>query len=451
MIRETDNHPDFSRSRELHEVARELAPQGVHGAGRWYEPYPLFFTHASGARLWDADGNSYIDLHGGLGPCVLGYNPPEIVQTAVETLTTLGSHLGLPHPGEVQLSQELTELIPCAEKIALCGGGGSDPCYHAIRLSRAYTGRHKVIKFEGGQNGWADPLSMSITPSAEDAGPYEAPNTVASPGTLPEVVENTRVLPANDARVLEHYLRRHGREIAAIIIEPIMQGMGCVPLDSGYPQLLRDLCSHYGIVLIFDEIQTGFRHDLGGVQKLLGVTPDLATFGKAMANGFVISALAGRRDIMSMLQPEGPVHFSGTFNANVLGVHVALKMLEILRRDNCAVHRHLFALGRALTDGIEAMIRRHGVKARIQSFGSVWALYFTDQPVRNYRDLLPQLSGRFAALREAYRDHLLHHGIFANAHPGNRAFLSAAHSEEDVARIVDATDAFFASHKTQLC
>jgi glutamate-1-semialdehyde 2,1-aminomutase len=442
---------DFEQSRKLHAVAQEVAPQGVHGAGRWYEPFPLFFTRGRGARLWDADGNSYIDLHGGLGPCVLGYNHPEILQRAVEALSDLGSHLGLPHPGEVQLSRELTELIPCAEKVVLCGGGGSDPCYHAIRLSRAYTGRHKIIKFEGGQNGWADPLSMSITPNAEEAGPYETPNTIASPGTLPAVVENTCVLSVNDAAVLERYLARYGREIAAIIIEPIMQGMGCVPLDPGYPQLLRELCSHYGIVLIFDEIQTGFRHDLGGAQKLLGVTPDLATFGKAMANGFVISALAGRREIMSMLQPEGPVHFSGTFNANVLGVHVALKVLEILRRDDNAVHKRLFALGRMLADGIEEAIRRHGVKARLQSFGSVWALYFTDRPVRNYRDLLPQRSGRFAALREAYRDHLLRRGIFANAHPGNRAFLSAAHTEEDVARITEATVHFFTDYKSQLC
>lgn len=288
-------------------------------------------------------------------------------------------------------------------------------------------------------------------PRAEEAGPYDAPNTVASPGILPAVVENTCILPANDAAVLERYLARHGRDISAIIIEPIMQGMGCVPLDPDYPQLLRELCSRYGVVLIFDEIQTGFRHDLGGAQKLLGVTPDLATFGKAMANGFVISALAGRREIMSMLQPEGPVHFPGTFNANVLVVHVVLKVLQILRRDENGIHRHMFALGRMLADGIYDAIRRHGVKARIQSFGSVWALYFTDQPVRNYRDLLLQSSGRFAALREAYRDHLLRHGIFANAHPGNRAFLSAAHTEEDIARIIEATAGFFANRRAQLC
>ena len=438
------------QSEKLHEIARDVSPLGVHGNGRWYEPFPLYFTRAAGARLWDVDGNEYIDLHGGLGPYVLGYNHPEVLAAAIETLTQQGPHLGLPHPGEVQLSRALVDLVPCAEKVVLCGGGGSDPCYHAIHLARAYTGRKKIIKFEGGQNGWADPLSMSITPSADDAGSYERPNTVASPGTLPEVIENTVVLPANDAAVLQRYLEREGRNIAAIMVEPVMQGMGCVPLEPGYPQLLRQLCTHYGILLIFDEIQTGFRHDLGGAQKLLGVTPDLATFGKAMANGFVISALTGRRDLMAMLQPEGPVHFSGTFNANVLGVHTSLKTIEILKRGDAAIHRRLFELGRILTDGMQAVIRKHNVKVRVQSFGSVWALYFTDQPIRNYRDLLPLRSGRPAALRQAYRRHLMEHGIFVNAHTGNRAFLSAAHTDDDVAKVIDVTGHFFAEHQTEL-
>lgn len=441
---------ETQKSDRLFELASDVAPRGVHGNGRWYEPRPLFFTRAQGARVWDADGHEYIDLHGGLGPCVLGYNHPEVLQAAIETLIEKGPHFGLPHPGEVALSGKLTELIPCAEMVALCGGGGSDPCYHAIRLSRAVTGRRKIIKFEGGQNGWADPLSMSITPDAASVGAYEAPNTVASPGTLAEVAANTVVLPVNDAGVLERYLEREGNEIAAIIVEPILQGMGCVPLDPGYPQLLRELSSHYGIVLVFDEIQTGFRHDLGGAQKLLGVTPDLATFGKGMANGFVISALAGRRDMMSMLQPEGPVHFSGTFNANVLGVHVSMKTIEIMERDGGAVHRRLFELGHLLSEGIDKAIRQHGVKARIQSFGSVWALYFSDQPVRNYRDLLPLRSGRLAQLRRAYREYLIRHGIFINAHAGNRAFLSAAHSEEDVSWIVDTTSHFFSDYRTEL-
>jgi glutamate-1-semialdehyde 2,1-aminomutase len=438
------------QSEKLHEIARDVSPLGVHGNGRWYEPFPLYFARAAGARLWDVDGNEYIDLHGGLGPYVLGYNHPEVLAAAIETLTQQGPHLGLPHPGEVQLCRRIIDLVPCADKVVLCGGGGSDPCYHAIHLARAYTGRKKIIKFEGGQNGWADPLSMSITPSADEAGPYERPNTVASPGTLPEVVANTVVLPANDAGVLQRYLEREGREIAAIMVEPVMQGMGCVPLEPGYPQLLRQLCTHYGIVLIFDEIQTGFRHDLGGVQKLLGVTPDLATFGKAMANGFVISALTGRRDLMSMLQPEGPVHFSGTFNANVLGVHTSLKTIEVLKRGDAAVHRRLFELGRLFTDGMNEAIQKHNVKARVQSFGSVSALYFTDQPVRNYRDLLPLRSGRLGELRHAYRYHLMRHGIFVNAHVGNRTFLSAAHTDDDVARVVDVTGRFFAEHQAEL-
>jgi glutamate-1-semialdehyde 2,1-aminomutase len=441
---------ETTESQRLHANARKHAPLGVHGNGRSYEPFPLYFTRGAGARLWDADGNEYLDLHGGLGPYILGYNHPEILQTAIETLTERGPHLGLPHPGEVQLCDELAALIPCAEMVVLCGGGGSDPCYHSIRLARAYTGRKKIIKFEGGQNGWADPLSMSITPTAAEAGSYESPNTVASPGTLAEVVANTIVLPANDAIVLERYLEKNGRDIAAIMIEPVMQGMGCVTLEPGYPQLLRQLCDRYGIVLIFDEIQTGFRHDLRGAQALLGVTPDLATFGKGMANGFVISALAGRRELMKMLQPEGPVHYSGTFNANVLGVHTALKTIEILKRDNGAINRRLFELGGRLSDGVNAAIREHGVKVRLQSFGSVWALYFTDKPVRNYRDLLPLRSGPMAALRQVFRAHMMQRGIFLNAHAGNRAFLSAAHSDDDIVRVVEAIGQFLAEHKAEL-
>ena len=441
---------ETQKSEKLHKAARAHAPLGVHGNGRSYDPFPLYFTRGAGARLWDADGNEYLDLHGGLGPYVLGYNHPEVLQTAIETLTSQGPHLGLPHSGEVKLCDELTDLIPSAEMVVLCGGGGSDPCYHSIRLARAFTGRKKIIKFEGGQNGWADPLSMSITPTADEIGPYERPNTVASPGTLPEVVANTIVLPANDAAVLERYLQKEGREIAAIIIEPVMQGMGCVPLEPGYPQLLRQLCDHYGIVLIFDEIQTGFRHDIRGAQALLGVTPDLSTFGKGMANGFVISALVGRRDLMKMLQPEGPVHFSGTFNANVLGVHTSLKTIEILKRNNGAIYRRLFELGDLLSQGVNDAIRKHGVKARLQSFGSVWALYFTDKPVRNYRDLLPLRSGAMAALRRVFREHMMRKGIFLNAHAGNRSFLSAAHSDDDVARVVEAIAGFFAEHRTEL-
>jgi glutamate-1-semialdehyde 2,1-aminomutase len=189
---------------------------------------------------------------------------------------------------------------------------------------------------------------------------------------------------------------------------------------------------------------------LGGAQKLLGVTPDLATFGKAMANGFVISALAGQQPLMSMLQPEGPVHFSGTFNANVIGVHASLKTIEILKRGDGEIYRRLFEMGRLLSDGLQNAIGQHRVKVRVQSFGSVWALYFTDKPVRNYRDLAPLRTGRPAALRHTYRQYLMRHGIFVNAHAGSRAFLSAAHSNEDIARFIEVTSQFLGEHRREL-
>lgn len=442
--------PNLSRSAELYEIARAISPGGVHNGGRWDTPHPMYFTRAAGARLWDVDGNEYIDLHAGHGPAILGYNDPEVLEAVISALRDHGPHFGLGYPGEIELSRQMVELVPCAEMVGLCGGGGSDPCYHAIRLSRTFTGRKKIIRFEGSTHGWAEPLSISDGPSPDEAGPYEEPNRVAPPGALPEVIANTIVLPHNDPAVLERRLEREGHEVAAIIIEPVVQNLGCVPLLDGLPQLLRQLCDHYGIVLIYDEIQTGFRHDLGGMQKLHGVVPDLATFGKAMANGFILSAITGKRELMSLFQPTGQVRLSGTFNGHVLGVDASLKTVEILRRGEGAVHRKLFRLGQMATDQLNEAIARLHVKARVQGFGSVFALYFTDQPVRNYRDLMPLRFGKLGALRERYRKYALAHGIYMSRHPGGRCFLSAAHTEDDVAKIVDVTVRFLTEHRDEL-
>lgn len=441
---------DTSQSLQLYERALGVSIGGVHNYAFSDEPHPLYFSRAAGSRLWDVDGNEYIDLGGGRGPCVLGHNHPEVFQAVVEALAQYGPHLALPHPREIELSEQLVALIPCAERVGLTGGGGSDPCFHAVRIARAHTGRKKIIRFEGSTHGWSEPLAMSDFPSAEEAGPYEEPNSVAPPGTLPEVAANTIVLPINDPAVLERRLEREGHEVAALIVEPVVQNIGCVPLDPGFPQLLRQVCDHYGIVLIYDEMQTGFRHDLGGMQKLQDVLPDLAVFGKAMSNGYIISALVGKRAIMSQLPPEGRVRFSGTYNGHVLGVSAALKTIEILRRDNGAAYRKLFQLGRLVTEGLTEAIAALGIKARVQNVGSVYALYFTDQPVRNYRDLLPLRSGTPAALRKAYRAYALRHGVYVPRHEGGRCFISTSHSEDDVAKVVDVTVRFLAERQAEL-
>jgi glutamate-1-semialdehyde 2,1-aminomutase len=441
--------PKLARSAELYELARAVSPGGVQNAARIDDPHPLYIARAAGARLWDVDDNEYIDLHAGHGPAVLGYNDPEVRDAAIKSLTERGPHFGLGHPGEVHLARQMVELIPGAEMVGLCGGGGSDPCYHAIRLSRAFTGRRKIIRFEGSTHGWAEPLSVSDAPRPDEAGPYEAPNTVAPPGALSEVIGNTIVLPHNDRGVLERRLAREGHDVAALIVEPVVQNLGCVPLDEGFPQFLRQVCDHYGIVLIYDEIQTGFRHDLGGMQKLHGVTADLATFGKAMANGFIISAITGKRSIMSLFQPVGRVRFSGTFNGHVLGVDAALKMVEILQRGDRAVHRKLFHLGRLASDGLNAAIAQLQIRVRVQAFGSVFALYFTDQPIRNYRDLMPLRFGKPGELREAYRKYALAHGVYIPRTPGGRCFISAAHTEDDIAKVVDVTVRFLTEYREE--
>ncbi len=439
----------LDRSRQLSEVAQELSPRGVHGAFKYYDPFPIYVARAQGARLWDVDGNEYIDYVGSFGPSALGVANPAVVQAVVDSLREQGVIVALPHPSEVELDRALIKHIPYAEKVTFHGGGGSDAIYNAVRLARAHTGRQKLVKFEGGYHGWHDDVAISVRPSAVVAGPYEQPNAVpVSAGALPEHARNCLIAHFNDEAFLERLVTRHHADIAAIIVEPVVHASGCLRLEPTFLRLIRQLCDTYGIVLIYDEIITGFRHGLGGAAVREGVYPDLAAFGKALANGFVLSALAGRNELMSMLAPEGPVLFSGTFNGYSTGVAAALKTIEIMESE--PVHDRLFRLGQRMADGINASIERHGVPAVCQAYGSVWCLYFTVRSVRTYRDIIHFADSKDYAVNVAFRNFMLERGIFLPSYFTNRAFISYAHTDEDVDRTIEATDAFIAAHAAAL-
>lgn len=439
----------IERSRRLHEEAQKYSPGGVQGMGRYYRPFPLYFEKTRGARIWDVDGNEYIDYHAGLGPAALGYNEPRVGRAVLEVMESEGVHLGQPHPREVALCRAFAEIIPYAEKTTLHGGGGSDPLVNAVRLARTFTGRLKILKFEGCYHGWHDELGISVRPSAEQAGPADAPAAVPiSAGALSEHASNTLIAALNDERMLEKIVRQHGRELAAIFIEPVVHSCGCLVLKPGFLKLLRQVCDTYGILLIYDEIITGFRHGLEGAGAQLGVYPDLAAFGKAMSNGFVISALSGRRDVMSLMGPEGPVYFSGTFNGHLLSVAAAQKTIEIMRAE--PVHEKLFRLGKMMSDGINKVIRDAGIKAVCNNYGSVWCLYFTVDKVDTYRDIIHFASTKDSPGDRAYQTYLLNHGIFLQPNYTNRAFISYAHSEDDIQRTIDVTVRFVNEYRGAL-
>lgn len=440
--------PVLARSAELHRYASDYAPAGVQGDGRFFLPHPIYIRRAKGARLWDVDGNEYIDYHGSYGPSLLGYNDDRVAQAVVEAMQHEGVLFALPHPREVELARTIARMLPSGE-MTIFTNSGTEALYHVVRLARAFTGRTKFVKFEGSYHGWHDDLAVSIKPDLAQAGPDEAPLGVpASAGNLPEVTGKVIVLPFNDLDAVERVLEARKDEIAAVMVEPIMHSCGCLKPQEGFLAGLRERCDAAGVLLIFDEVVTGFRHAPGGIQELSGVTPDLTAFGKAMANGFAISGMTGRREIMTLMGPSGPVFLSGTYNGHLLNVAAAQATLAILEEPG--FYQRLYALGRLLHTGITEVIAELGVRACCAVFGSVWSIYFTHQEPRTYRDIARSPSGREHPLLRAYRDTLRRYDIYLHPYFAIRGYISAAHGEADIERTIAATRAFFREHRSQL-
>lgn len=435
------------RSEALWQEARKYSPMGAQGEGKYYAPFPLFIARAKGAYLWDADGNEYIDYWNGAGPCVLGHAHPEVNQAVKDVLDQHGVLYCAPHEWEVRLAQRLSELIPSAEMSAF-GCGGSDALCYAVRTARVATGRTKILKFEGSYHGWYDGLVYSVTPDLAAAGPDAAPVAVAeSLGLPPEAAGHITILQYNDQAAVERLFAAEGHQYACLIVEPVMHGAGVGVLEPkpGYLQFLRDICTRYGVVLVFDEILTGFRHDIGGAQRLLGVAPDLTAFGKALSNGFPICALSGRREFMSHMSPQGRAYFSGTYNGNIVCVAAALKTIELL--GDGSAHRKLWALGKRFADGVNAEVARLGTSARARHYGSMVTLHFTRRELANYRDVI---RNHDKTMNRALVDWVNARGIYTKPRRVNRFAISTAHSEADIDRTVGVIAGFLANHRAAL-
>jgi glutamate-1-semialdehyde 2,1-aminomutase len=437
------------KSRAWYERALHVEPGGVQGEGRFYEPHPLFMQRADGARLWDVDGNEYIDYHASFGPAVLGYNHPEVRRAVLETLESSGPLFAAPHPAEVELAERIASMVPSAEKTGfVCSG--TEATYHALRLARTATGRDKILKFEGHYHGWHDYVTWSMRFDPTTAGgPAADPQPVpGSAGMLKAVRESVIVREFNDFAGLEDAIQRHGDELAALILEPVCHAAGVIEPEPGFLERCRALCDEAGIILIFDEVITGFRYAPGGAQQVFGITPDLTAMGKAVANGFPLSLVTGRADLMSSLSPEGNTFFSGTFNGQILNVAAGLACTEVLVRDH--VHDRLEALGKRLRDGVQEQIDHYGVNAQVRQRGSIWCLYFTRAPIRRFRDIAEFAKDKAHPVQRAYQRWMLGNGIYIQPTYALRAFISAAHSEEDIDRTVTVTGEFFREHRERL-
>jgi glutamate-1-semialdehyde 2,1-aminomutase len=433
--------PRTAKSRDLWERARRVAPMGAQGEGKYYAPFPHFVARAKGPYLWDADGNRYIDYWNGAGPCILGHADEHVELRVADVAQNRGVVFCAPNEVELELCETLARVVPCAEMSAFLNAG-SDVLYMAARLARAATGRKILVKFAGAYHGWHEDLLFNVSSYAHPAnneGIY-AP-IPESAGTAQHSIDSIRVLDFNDVGAIDRLFEAEGERIAGVFVEPIMHGplTGCIVPNPGFLTRLRELCTRHGALLIFDEILTGFRHSLGGAQALLAVTPDLAAFGKAIANGHPIAALCGKRAVMEHLAPAGRAFFSGTYNGNVASATAALATIERLADGD--VFRRVWSLGERLGKGLDEIFARSGTTARASVYGSVVAIHHSDRTLHSYGDVWRFQDMSFAP---DLATHMFDNGLYAKPRRTQRLLISGAHTEEDIDRTLDVFDRFYA-------
>jgi glutamate-1-semialdehyde 2,1-aminomutase len=377
----------YTQSAQLFERAKKVLAGGVSSEFRKYnQPHPLYYTHGSGSHIYDVDGNEYLDFTLSQGPLILGHSHPLLLKSVTE-YSAKGQLYAGQHIKEVELAEKLNRLIPSAEMMRFCLDG-SEAIQTALRVARAVTGRKKFLRFEGHYHGWLDNVCWGLsTPSEEALGSRENPNVYSWTQGLPE---NTKdqfiILPWNDLPLLKKTIIERQEEIAAIITEPIMCNNGCILPAKGFLEGLREICDKYDIALIFDEVITGFRVNLGGAQQYFGVTPDLSVFAKAMASGYPISAIVGKRKWMSVIE-DSKVIQAGTMNSSNATVAAALATIEILEAE--APYNRLFQYGEKLMEGLKRAAVETKQNLLVQGPGPMFNIGFTElSAVKDYRDTL---------------------------------------------------------------
>ncbi len=420
----------YQKSQLLHARASQVIPGGVNSATRRLAR-PIAWGSAEGATIRDADGNAYLDYHAAFGPIVLGHNHPGVNRAVAEALDGVDMvGVGITEH-EIRLAEKVVQHVPSAE-MALTFSSGSEATYMAVRLARGVTGRSKLLKFQGTFHGWHDYLLLNVITPAEKLGQKDP----GCAGQLHEAVDHTIVVPFNDLEAVERAIRDNPDEIAAIFLEAIPHNIGCVLPRQDFVEGLRCLCDEHGIVLVFDEVITGFRHGLGGYQEKLGVTPDVTTMAKAIANGFPCAVIAGRRDLMMQFTtaPGGKVFVGGTYNGHPVGSAAALATIAAL--EDGTVHERLFRLGDRACSGLQAIADRLGHRMTVAGYGSVFTPYFMEGPAERYEDLLRNDSMKDVAFRSAMVDR----GIFMLPMALKRNHVSAAHTENDIDRTLDVAE-----------
>jgi glutamate-1-semialdehyde 2,1-aminomutase len=418
---------DLTKSRALQQRAERVIPGGVDSPARAFKSVggdPPIIVRGSGSRMWDADGNEYIDYVGSWGPLILGHAHPEVV-AAIERATRDGASFGASTPSEAELAELVVEAMPSVEMVRFVSSG-TEATMSAIRLARGFTKRNRIIKFEGCYHGHADSLLVKGGSGLATLG---IPDSAGVPAELAQL---TSALPYNDIAAVEEAFEKFPDKFACVIVEPVVGNMGCVPPAPNYLKELRELCTRRGVLLIFDEVMTGFRLAYGGAQELFGIKPDLTTMGKIIGGGLPVGAYGGRRDIMNMVSPLGPVYQAGTLSGNPLAMAAGISTLKILREKKTQIYPQLESHAQKLVQGILAAAKQAGIKMTANRVGSMFTWFFSENPVTDWTTASTVDAKRFGKFHRA----MLENGIYLPPSQFEAAFLSAAHSQADIDRTI---------------
>jgi glutamate-1-semialdehyde 2,1-aminomutase len=416
------------KSKSLFERAKRHIPGGVNSPVRAFKSVglnPLFIQSARGSHITDIDGNTYIDYIGSWGPMILGHAHPDIVR-AVKTAAASGTSFGAPTEAEVKMAELISKMMPSMEVTRMVNSG-TEAAMSAIRLARAYTGKDTIIKFEGCYHGHADSFLIKAGSGAATFG------TPDSPGVPKALASETLTARYNDLQSVSDLYRAHGETIAAVIVEPVVGNMGCVPPKPGFLQGLRSFCTENGIIFIMDEVMTGFRLAPGGAQELYGIDPDLSILGKIIGGGLPVGAYGGKRKFMEMVSPEGPMYQAGTLSGNPLAMAAGYAMLSILSKKK-SIYRSIETRSQQLENGIRENLRKLGLGYTFNRVGSMFTLFFTEKEIVDFDTAKTSDTKKFAE----YFKEMLERGIYLPPSQFEAAFVSSAHSGKDIEQTIRA-------------
>ena len=418
----------------LFKLSQKFIPGGVNSPVRAFSSVggsPIFFKKGLGSRLWDENGKEYIDYINSWGPMILGHSHPEIIKT-VQNVAQDSLSFGAPTSKELDIAEMLVKLVPSMEQVRLVSSG-TEATMSAIRVARGFTSRDRIIKFEGCYHGHSDALLVKAGSGALTFG------QPSSAGVPADVAKHTHTLAFNDIKGLEKCFSEIGSDIACVIIEPIVGNMNLILPDIRFLRTLRQLCTKYETILIFDEVMTGFRVSLGGAQELYGVTPDMTTLGKIIGGGLPVGAFGGKKEIMQMLAPLGPVYQAGTLSGNPVAVAAGLKTLELIQATG--FYKELSIVTTKLVEGMTRVAKEKGVKFCARSVGGMFGIYFSELPPNSFDEIMNSDREKF----NKFFHSMLEQGIYFGPSAFEAGFVSAAHTEKDIDDTIEASSKAFES------